>query len=431
MIRPLPRLLSISLSLLVFSLACSSANKGSPAALTPPSFATDPVGAFDDALDQIESRRYDDTTCSTYLTTFARELDAFDFEKLPRAELPKIAGKLSEKWSKIRRALHKKIRPDGKTCEPELKRVFRQLRLAEDYAIEIAKPTTEKLEVKAGDLLLIRETDFFTGALTRLWDISELFSRTSLVAQDPESLESPNPLKALDVKSESGIDFFPLPAEIAGANSTENIRVLVLRPKDAALGARAAERFAKLIREKKNQGERPAADGPFGDIAFVAYQMGSDGAVRVSRFTSEIEVDTRFEIRGEYRDATLLRSSRQKDAVLSQLYVWMNDLHYAIMGSKKNALSDVAEKLLDYLRSEDLAHETAGGLPLTYAALVARLDTFREKDHALYQNSKTRKQSLIHGIFRPKKGARPKAKPSERDPGTLKEYPAMETDSDT
>lgn len=427
MIRPLTasRFFFALLSFALIGTSCATSDK--KLSLT----SLGPVEAAGEMLDQIESPRFNSTTCSADLSAFTREIDAIDYEKLPREELPKIATRLSDQWSKIRRALHRKPRADFPLCESDLKKAFRQLRLAEDYVYEIAKPASQKIEVKPGDLLLIRETDFFSSALTRLWDVSELFSRISLVADDPESLESPVPLKTLDARSENGIEFSALPSELTSAGPAENIRVLVLRPKDGALGARSAERFAKLIREKKNQGEKPAADGPLGDVAFVAYQMGSDGAVRLSRFANEIEIDPRFEIRGELRDASLLRSSRQKDAVLSQLYTWMNDLHYAVIGSKKNTLSEVAEKLLDHLRSGDLARESAGQLPLPYAALVARLDALRESDHALYQNPQTRRKSLFHGNFRPKKGARPKAKPSERDPGTLKDYPAMETDSES
>jgi hypothetical protein len=65
-------------------------------------------------------------------------------------------------------------------------------------------------------------------------------------------------------------------------------------------------------------------------------------------------------------------------------------------------INELGAVLLEELARQDRAFEAAHGVPMPPVAMARALEDWRRKDHALYRDRATRRESKIHKYFRPK-----------------------------
>jgi hypothetical protein len=260
------------------------------------------------------------------------------------------------------------------------------------------------------------------------------------------------------------------------ALKNENARILWLRNKDKNLARLASSKISKMVKDRLDQNNPIKYDYELNfkdpttmscaEVSQVAYEMASEGQFKIPYYPNEIsgaeslvsrlkiapgptyepgdmEIDPRFELMGEFQDLRLTRDSRQKDAIMSEIFRWMNDYDYKLvdnMKSKmaggiiwkirrtflwplvkktlklddfskeipKNMLSTVTlinqigGVLVQDMKNLDLAFEKRHGIPMNAKEMQQALEKYRQDDLKLYKNKKTRKLAKIHSMLRAK-----------------------------
>ena len=301
----------------------------------------------------------------------------------------------SELWqSKLK--LHQKIkdfyRMDAYSidCGRSLRPLFRQIRLfedlAEDYlarnqhsqtisssAFEIQNPHVHKAkgfeqvelkhDLESGDLLLTRGNAFTSAAIASLGEEDTQFSHLSLVYKDEN-----NKFWTIEAHIEVGSIVRPIEAHIKDSN----FRTMVLRFEDRELAARAAKfAFEKVKKASETTGN---INYDFGfdmdedqnlfcsEIVSWSFSQVSQGQIQVpliknrvqmrkssfvndleikieeSFIPADLEIDPRFQIIAEWRDAKRIHDSHEKDAILQAMYRWVDDYGYKMInGSSRKS----------------------------------------------------------------------------------------------
>ena len=157
----------------------------------------------------------------------------------------------------------------------------------------------------------------------------------------------------------------------------------------------------------------------------------------------DLEGDSRFEIVGEWRDLRITRDSRLKDAIFTKIFEWMDQDAYVLHSSTKSwaaggviwdvrrtplwpvvkkvlglddfsaeiprnmvstveLIGELAGGMLKNLTLRDALHELSTGMPMTYIELYQALEQMRADDSKTYQDSTTRKNSIILKYLRTK-----------------------------
>ncbi len=151
---------------------------------------------------------------------------------------------------------------------------------------------------------------------------------------------------------------------IEDALKNENSRILVLRPKDRELAARAADYMYDKVMALKKQNKIIYYDYDLDfednsklsceEIAYDSFKQNSDGKFIIPEQMSKIEMkdeeflkrigikkglmmtpvdmetDSRFDIALDWTDYRIMRDSWRKDAVLGEMFRWINDYNYKI-----------------------------------------------------------------------------------------------------
>jgi hypothetical protein len=155
-----------------------------------------------------------------------------------------------------------------------------------------------------------------------------------------------------------------------------------------------------------------------------------------------MEIDPRFEIVGEFRDLRLTRDSRQKDAIMTALFQWMEQKGYVLKDNLKSKMAggfiynvrrtflwplfrrmlgvdnfskeiprnmlktvtlvnELGEVLLKEIKKRDNEYEIKHGIPMSYMDFYRVLEELRVQDLSLFENKKTRKKALFHKYINP------------------------------
>lgn len=433
--------------------------------------------------------------CVPYLTELEEKIDGMDIKKIPHSIFEKDGHQISENSWKIRQKLHTLLPEVSESCAKQIQTNFRQFRFIEDYFLEIAQKTPHlkpsdidfqkqpipmkeaqpfyilrtsergaQLKFEPGDMLVTRGVSFLSGMIARLGKRHTQFSHIVWVHQDPETQK----LKTIESYVGVGVDFY----EMDFALKNENARILWLRAKDRSLARKADKIISEEAKKRHIKYDYTLDfDNPqtmsCAEVSQVAFELASDGKFKIPYYPNEIagadslikrlkiakgptyepgdmEIDPRFELMGEFQDLRITRDSRQKDAIMSAIFNWMDEHHYELHDSGKsrmaggviytvrrtflwplvkkmlkldefskeiprNMLSTVTlinqlgEVLQKELHAKDLAYEKEHGRPMTIMDFYQTLEEFRKNDLELYQKKKTRKQSQFHKWFRPKK----------------------------
>jgi hypothetical protein len=463
------------------------------AAPTPPELSPDALKGAKIVASQ--AAQLTDADCVPYLKAFEGKLEAIEPARLP-SDVP-LLPLVSAIWE-IRVALHSRLPSVGASCAAAMRDTLRVLRFAEDLLAERAAKvpdlSPDKIDFtkeprpildsapnfltlntspasdgpfafRPGDIMIARGPSFLSAIISRVGDISSQFSHVILLDVEGDKTQT------IEAYVGKGVGFYP----IDEALRNENARLLVLRPRDPELGRRAAATMIARAGAAIASGHPIPYDYKLdfhdhsamscAEVAQVAYEDASGGAVELpfypTKLTSDerllgrfgmsqgetftpgdLEVDPRFEMVLEWRDLSLTRDSRQKDAILTSLLNWANQNGYVLHDSDKSWLTghviyhvrrgflwplvkkilkiddfskeiprktlqtmelmnELGEDLLVELQKRDAAFEARTGWPMTYKDMYDSLEDLRREDAATYADRKTRKKALFHALFRP------------------------------
>jgi hypothetical protein len=297
----------------------------------------------------------------------------------------------------------------------------RQNRRLQDFLAETDtkfKPTPiEGSHLKEGDLLLIRLPSDLSYSLP--------FQHLLWVATDPTDSQ----LKTLSIFPNKNLSFTPISSPMTEGKT----RILHLRLKDRDLAKKSSKMISDLWKLKMESGQPILYDDELDfrdhkrltslEVAQVALEMGSEGQFKISDRIEDLEIDPRFEIKNEWRDPKSIREMRMREAIQNQIEYWMEELAYRPF-PPVSPLEDLLFKQLTQITA-------SSPKSLTYPELIAALEDFRKSDLVLFQDRKTRNQSVMHRQFRADlKILRQKAKQqaAPKDPNAGTKYPALETE---
>jgi len=322
---------------------------------------------------------------------------------------------LAEATWQARLALHNNI-PHYTGCRNDLRQLFYRLRAIEDLAVirlsgapqlhssDIAdyqklpiplvdnafyggylgasgKFEDTKFEFHSGDIMVTRGGSQFSAVLSSVGMIPNQYDHFALVHQAPTGALSTIESYA-DVEHD-GVAHFDMDFALKNVNP----RILVLRPKNAEIGAKAAD----LMMTRALEGERTAKPGEKPPVK-IGYDYDMSFPTDQSRMTctgvtywgykdasenspqgpfvipeertiprpeltdiykatgikpvpmltgSDIELDSRFDLLVEFRDPRLIEDSRIRESVVQSMFNWMRDYNYHLKPTLKTLAIDL------------------------------------------------------------------------------------------
>jgi len=216
-------------------------------------------------------------------------------------------------------------------------------------------------DLQSGDILLTRGNAFTSAAIANLGEFDTQFSHMSMVYKDEAGK-----LWTVEAHIEVGSVARPLSEHI----KDNNYRTMIYRFDDSALAAKAAEYIFKRVKKASETTGNVLYDFAFdqnnsdalfcSEVVSHAFEHVSRGAVKMPMFPSrlltrkpefvkmlginqevsfipaDIEVDPRFKIISEWRDANRTQENLQKDAILQAMYKWNDELGYQMRQSSSS-----------------------------------------------------------------------------------------------
>ena len=273
-------------------------------------------------------------------------------------------------------------------CLGSVQDIVRALRYAEDYLVEILVTrnqgsvqdktftnfkgeapyllTNPKFRFKGieslqgGDIILSRGNAFSSAAIARIGAHDMQFSHLSFVYEDPNG-----ELHTTEAHIEIGNVVAPFQAHI----DEKNARSVVFRYKDPKLAAKASELIYKRVKAAQDSGKNIEYDFAMdlkdssrifcSEVVHIGFKMASNGSVDVPRFKTkftkgmipflqtlgiainesnvdtfetfapgDIQFDSNFDLVAEWRNPARMKDSRQKDAILTMIFKWMEEGQY-------------------------------------------------------------------------------------------------------
>lgn len=448
----------------------------------------------------ISDDRFDSSACVSYLSELERRIDGLDYTKIKKSILVQSGIEIANNTWKIRSHLHKNLSKYDEECIFQIQKNFKQFRFVEEYLLEIANKVEHKNPADIvfqneptpilntepnfysfyssdysepkylqGDMMVTRGVSFLSSMIARLGKRDTQFSHIVFVNENPKTKK----LRTIESYVGVGVGFY----EMDFALKNENARILWLRSKNSSLGKLASEKIGALV-DKSIETKKTIKydyeldfDDPktmsCAEVSQVAFELASNGEFKIPYYPNRIEgakslinrlnikegstyepgdmeIDPRFELVGEFRDLRLTRDSRQKDAIMSAMFSWMNHKNYVLKDNFKSKMAggiiydirrtflwplikrvmklddfskeiprnmirtvtligEIGEALQTELKKQDLAFEKIHGIPMAQVDLNAALEKIREEDLKIYSVKKTRKKSKFHKMFSPAK----------------------------
>lgn len=218
-----------------------------------------------------------------------------------------------------------------------------------------------KRDLQSGDIILSRGNAFTSAAIANLGEFDTQFSHMSMVYKDEAGK-----LWTVEAHIEIGSVVRPLSEHI----KDNNYRTMVYRFEDSALAAKAAEYIFKRVKKASETTGNVLYDFAFdqnnsdalfcSEVVSHAFDQVTNGAVKIPMYPSrllkrkpefvkmlginqkvsfipaDIEVDPRFKIISEWRDANRTQENLQKDAILQAMYKWNDELGYQMRQSSSS-----------------------------------------------------------------------------------------------
>lgn len=399
---------------------------------------------------------------------------------------------LSDFWNdKVK--LHEKLKEYygnqdlSKDCADSIRKAFFAIRTAEDFisddyyrndssrihfpdhAFSLSNQHVQKHplfkdfdplnDLKSGDVILSKGKAYTSSAISSLGEFDTQFSHMSLVYRDPQG-------KLWTIESHIEVGTFVRPLE--DHIKDKNFRTMIFRFEDEELSKRAAQYIFKKAKKASetvgnifydfgfDQGE---SDSLFcSEVVSHSFEHESFGAIKIPMFQSQlmdrkpefvkklgitvtqsfipsdIEVDPRFAMISEWRNASLIQDNLEKDVVLQSMYEWSDAYNYQLVQGKGKAflyqnvawplrrvpflkksfvdklplnmsrrligyfgvLESVGELLQEKLHQEEIRVIKERGFPLLLNEKKNFLNGLREEESTL-------RRSKLHRMFRPKR----------------------------
>lgn len=340
-------------------------------------------------IDQVATREINPQSCS-------RDLDKLiaEYSRAPETlnvDVMKNQGQeILDQSFDARMAIHSMLEVLPVECKAKVKDLYLKMRMTEDYVgihfyndpqisadsikyQEEPVPVYEadkyrpyhvgagidpkaKFEFRNGDIMITKGISFVSSTISELAAPKSLFSHIVFVHVDEKTKE----VTTIESYVGKGVSIFP----IEEALKNENARIVVLRPKNAELAAKAAnymfDKVQKLKAEKKyipydyeldfSDNSRLSCE----EVAYYAFKTVSNGEMIIPELESEIqlddakflkrvgvkkgpmmvptdmETDSRFDIVLDWTDYRVMRDSWRKDALLGEMFRWIQDYNYRI-----------------------------------------------------------------------------------------------------
>ncbi len=340
--------------------------------------------------DLVAKREINPDTCESILSTLADTYNNFSSEKISLDQMRLDGEQILNENFEARLALHSMLKVFPESCRLKLKEVFLNMRAADDYIgvhfyndLQVAAETIKfdkepipvyeasayrpyrvgfgidantKFEFRNGDIMITKGVSFVSSTISEIGVPQSLFSHIVFVHVDKKT----NEVTTIESYVGKGVGIY----SIEDALRNENSRILVLRSKDADLASRAADyMYDKVMALKKENKVIPYDyDLDFTnnsklsceEVAFDAFKTVSNNQVILPETMSEVtmtdanflkrigihkgkvmvpadmETDSRFDIVLDWTDYRLMRDSWRKDAVLSEMFRWIEDYKYQI-----------------------------------------------------------------------------------------------------
>lgn len=469
-------------------------------ALTAPTFTIENfLESQKQVLQDISSKDFSSDLCTDYLRSIEEQILNLDVRLIPEHLFKKRAKAIVDLSWEIRKVLHSRLSLFNKECVYQIQSNFKQFRFIEDYLLEKLVNVKDMIpdgvdfqkepvpmmeeapfyvfqkgyEVKdvydahGGDLYISRGLSFLSAMIARLGKRGTQFSHVVFVHEEDNESNPDKRLGTIESYVGSGVGFY----DFKYALKNENARILWLRPQNELLASKADKFSAEYFKKHKihydyeldfldhktmscaevSQFAYESVDPDFKIPMYPNVISGAQSLLDhigikpgVTYEPGDMEIDPRFDLMGEFRDLRLTRDSRQKDAILSEMFRWMDEYDYVLKDNFKSnmaggpiytlrhsflwplvkrglklddfskeiprkmirtvtLLRDLGAVLLKEVRAKDLTFEKETGWKMTYKELYKVLEDFRKKDLALYLDKKTRKKSEFHRWFHPKK----------------------------
>lgn len=210
-------------------------------------------------------------------------------------------------------------------------------------------------DLKSGDIILSRGKAYTSAAISQLGDFDTQFSHLSVVYKDPQGK-----FWTVEAHIEVGSFVRPLEEHI----EDKNFRSAVYRFDDEAIAAKAAELIFNKVKTASDTTGNILYDFGFdldenkklfcSEIASLAYSVASNGKINLPLFRSKVlerkpefvkqlgisvkesfipadlEVDPRFKLVSEFRNANIINDIQEKDAVLQAMFKWSDEEGYVL-----------------------------------------------------------------------------------------------------
>ena len=389
-----------------------AAHQQTPGYPVPDFTKNDFVGEATKVEDFIKAGGVSNANCQPFLTAVTKSVVDFDLAKANKNQLVRQGHEiLSTLWG-IRLALHDQISAQNlnAACVDQVKTTYRTMRAVEDYVGEFVYPEFKQVKsetldfqkqptpledqaayppyhlnpqfqasgfhFQTGDIMITKGVSFLSSTISAIPDVSSQYSHIVFVNVNEKTGE----VRTLESYVGPGFDTYA----IDYALKNENARILVLRPKNQAMGKDASDRMMNRLLEAKSAGKKIPYDYNLdfkdhsalscAEVAEEGFEEASGGSVILPMFSSEIslknpkflhaiglkqghiftpidvETDPRFDVVLEWRDQRLMRDSRYKDAVMHASMTWMNERAYQLHSPLKNW---AGAELIGFARGND------------------------------------------------------------------------------
>lgn len=377
-------------SLLIFNSSCSTPGKPIRGISSAEQGGLDLLTEARSIVDLVSTREIARDTCDREFETLISDYQLLTPQNLDLSNMKGDGQKILDASFEARMALHSilDILPEG--CKVKLKQLNLLIRASEDYvgvhyyndpqiaAESIQFPTqpipvyqassyhpyhvgrgidpTAKFEFKNGDIMITKGVSFVSSTISEIAQPRSLFSHIVFVHVDKDTKE----VTTMESYVGKGVGIY----SIEDALKNENARILVLRAKDGELAGKAADYMYKRIMDLKKIHKFIPYDYKldFSDnsklsceeVAYDSFKQASSGSVILPEVMSQVtmsdekflkrvgvkkgpmmvptdmETDSRFDIVLDWTDYRLMRDSWRKDAVLGEMFRWIQDYDYRI-----------------------------------------------------------------------------------------------------
>ena len=441
--------------------------------------ASNPVSAleFEQDLARIVTELNDGVafnrvSCADYITRnthFLLERGAETYTPRTTAELQRLrqqAPGLLRELLQLRLNLADRLRTfrrDGtvdNACVDAIRRAFRYSRFIEELIAELIvverrqylpstplqgqapslmlNPLYRSLELRSGDVLMVRSPSFISATIARIGDEDGQFSHLSMVYVADDGSQY-----VIEALIESGVVIVPLDEWL----TEQRHRLLVLRHSNPQLAEKAARDLHTMVRARESAGQTIAYDYAMdladhsevfcAELIGLAYEQASSGELELPAYPTslailkghpflnnlgirslstfapgDLEVDPEFTLVAEWRDLRHTAESRIQDAILSSILEWMAsrnyrlthhglfwfDMYWAVLrpfgvgteelpeNAKKPfvksvlALETVAKLIYEEVAPSLLAKLEQDPMALDYKAILKAVETYRIRD---------------------------------------------------